>query len=314
MHVPTKVSVLGAGAMGGGLAVQFARTGRDVTLIDHRRANLDAARERIREAAAFLGEEGLSDRSPDELLDRIEFTLDAEAGVGSAEIVLETVTEDLDAKRDLLATVAPAAPADAILASNTSGIPITRIAAGVPEHADRVAGCHWWYPPYLLTPVEVIRGERTSDVTVDRLRAFVEAVDREPIVVERDVPGFVWNRVQFAVVRECLHIVEAGVASVEDVNRAVRDGYATRTAAIGPFETRDIAGLDLFETIADDLYPELATDEVPQKLLRERVRAGRTGIGAGAGFFEYDEPPESVTRRRDESVAAIRRALDGRPD
>lgn len=314
MHAPVDVAIVGAGAMGGGLAVQFARTGQDVTLIDHRRTNLDAARERIRDAAAFLVEQGLFEGTADDLLERIAFTLDAADGVSSAAVVLETITEDRDAKRDLLARVAPAAPSDAVLTPNTSGIPITQIAAGVPGYADRVAGCHWWYPPYLLAPVEIVRGERTSDATIDRLRDFVEAVDRDPVLVERDVPGFVWNRVQFAVVRECLHLVEEGVASAEDVNRAVRDGYATRTAAIGPFETMDIAGLDLFETIAADLYPHLATDEVPQDSLAERVRSGNTGIDAGAGFFAYDEPPEAVTRRRDETVAAIRRAVDERPE
>lgn len=312
MRTPMDVSVIGAGSMGHGLAVQCTLTGQDVTLVDHRRRNLDSARDRIRGAVSFLAEEGATERSPDAVLDRIEFTLDTRDGVASADVVIETVSEDLDAKRDLLATVAPATPPDAVLASNTSSIPVTDIAEGAPEHADRVAGCHWWYPPYLLRPVEVVRGERTSDATMDRLRAFVEAVDRDPIAVERDAPGFVWNRVQFAVVRECLHIVEEGIASVEDVNRAIRDGYATRTAAIGPFETMDVAGLDLFEAIAEGLYPALSTDDEPGELLRERVREGRTGIDAGAGFFEYDEPPESVTRRRDETVAAIRRAIEER--
>ncbi|WP_435176395.1 3-hydroxyacyl-CoA dehydrogenase family protein [Halorussus sp. AFM4] len=314
MSDPENVAVVGAGAMGHGLAVQCAVCDRDVTLVDHRRENLDRAREQIRDAVTFLTEEGLTDRDPDGVLEHVEFTLDTAAGVDSADVVLETISEDLAAKRELFADLAEAAPPDAVLASNTSSIPVTDIAEGAPDHADRIAGCHWWYPPYLLSPVEVVRGEATADGTVERLRAFVEAVDRDPILVERDVPGFVWNRVQFAVVRECLHIVEAGIASVDDVNRAIRDGYATRTAAIGPFETMDIAGLDLFETIADDLFPELANDEEPQAALRDRVAEGRTGIGAGAGFFDYDEAPADVTRRRDETVAAIRRALEERTD
>ena len=310
----TGVSVVGAGAMGHGLAVQCAVSGLDVTLVDHRQRNLDRARARIRETVVFLNEHELAERPPDVVEDRVKFTLDTAEGVESADLVLETITEDLTAKRDLFADLAEAAPADAVLASNTSSIPITQIAEGAPDHHDRIAGCHWWYPPYLLTPVEIVRSERTDDETVDRLRSFVKAVDRDPILVERDVPGFVWNRVQFAVLRECLHIVETGVASVGDVNRAIRDGYATRTAAIGPFETMDIAGLDLFETIAEDVYPELVTDDEPQRELGDRVREGRTGIDAGAGFFEYDVPPEEITRRRDETVAAIKRALEDRPD
>ena len=302
------VTVVGAGAMGHGLAVQLTLGGAAVTLVDHRQSNLDDARDRIHDAVSFLACEGLAESSPAAVVDAVDYTTDLEGGVADADVVIETISEDLEAKRDCFETVARAASDDTVLASNTSSLSIDAIAEAVPEHADRVAGCHWWYPPYLLAPVEVVRGERTSEETIDRLRAFVESVDRDPITVERDVPGFVWNRVQFAVVRECLHIVEEGIASVEDVNRAIRDGYATRTAAIGPFETMDIAGLDLFETIASELYPELAADETPQDELGERVRSGRTGINAGAGFFEYDAP-EDVTRRRDERVAAIRAAL-----
>jgi 3-hydroxyacyl-CoA dehydrogenase len=309
MHDVTELAVVGAGAMGHGLALHCSLEGADVTLVDHRQANLDTARDRIREAVDFLAREGLTDATVEETLDDIAFTLDLDVGVVDANLVVETISEDLDAKRELFRTLSAAAPDDALLTSNTSSLSIDAIAEAVPDVADRIAGCHWWYPPYLLRPVEVVRGTETTDETVDRLCAFVEAVDRDPVLVERDVPGFVWNRVQFAVVRECLHIVEAGVASVEDVNRAVRDGYATRTAAIGPFETMDIAGLDLFETISEELFPHLADDDTPGEPLRERVESGRTGIDVGAGFFEHDEAPERVTRRRDERVAAIRRAL-----
>jgi 3-hydroxyacyl-CoA dehydrogenase len=308
MHDVTALSVVGAGAMGHGLAVHCALADLDVTLVDHRQANLDTARDRFSEAVTFLASEGLTDTDPETALDRVAFTLDFTTGVAGADVVVETVSEDLDTKHDVFERLATAT-SDAVLASNTSGLSIDDIAEAVPDAAGRVAGCHWWYPPYLLRPVEVVRGTHTTDETVERLCAFVEGVDRDPVLVERDVPGFVWNRVQFAVVRECLHLVSEGVASVEDVDRAVRDGYATRTAAIGPFETMDIAGLDLFETIAEGLFPHLADDDDPGEPLAERVREGRTGIDTGAGFFDYDDPPETVTRRRDERVAAIRRAL-----
>jgi len=308
-----EIAVIGAGAMGHGIAVQCAVTGQDVTLIDHRQRNLDQAKDSIRQAVAFLNEHEVITLEPEAVLSRISITLETSVGVDSADVVLETITEDLESKQGLFAEVAQAAPGDAVLASNTSSIPITKIAEGISDHAARTAGCHWWYPPYLLEPVEVIRGEETVDRTIDRLRSFVRAVDRDPILVERDVPGFVWNRIQFAVIRECLHLVDQGVASVEDVNSAVRDGYATRTAAIGPFETMDIAGLELFETIAEDLYPELATDDVPQAELNTHIREGRTGIDVGAGFFEYDISADEVTHLRDERLAAIRQALEDNP-
>jgi len=303
------VAVVGAGDMGHGFAAHFALHGLDVTLLDHRQSNLDRARERIRDVVEFHREEGLADAAPEAVLGGIETTLDREAGVADADLVVETVTEDLEVKREVFGAVGGAAPEDALLASNTSGIPVSDIAEGF-AFADRIVGCHWWYPPYLLEPVEVVRGERTSEASMERMEAFLESVDRTPIVVERDVPGFVWNRVQSAVVRECMHIVEEGVASVEDVNAAIRDGYARRTSVIGPFETMDVAGLELFRTVAGELYPHLSAAEEPSDLFEEHLERGRGGIEDGAGFFDYDEPPEAVTLRRDEQLAALSRLFE----
>jgi 3-hydroxybutyryl-CoA dehydrogenase len=307
---PAAVAVVGAGTMGHGLALQFARHGAGVTLVDHRESNLDDARAGVDDALDFLAAEGLLETDPDAVRSRIEYTLDTAAAVADAELVIETVSEDLSVKATVFETVAAAAPDDAVLATNTSSIPITDVAATVPDAADRVVGCHWWNPPYLLPTVEVVRGAATSDGTVDRTAAFVEAVNREPIRVERDVPGFVWNRIQFAVLRECAHLVSEGVASLPDVERAVRDGYALRTAVVGPFETADLAGLDLFRSIAANLYPHLSDADEPGPLFEERLAAGRGGVADGAGFHEYDASEAAVVRRRNERVAAIRRALE----
>lgn len=304
-----ELSVIGAGQMGTGFVVHFRSAGLPVRLVDHRQSNLDDARDSIRETVHFLNERGVTRMSPEAVLDGVTFTLNTQEGVAGSEIVLETVAEDLEVKRDVFETVADAAPSNAILATNTSGIPITEIATGF-SFADRVVGCHWLFPPYLLPTVEVVRGESTSEETVDRLAAFVEATGRKPIVVHRDVPGFVWNRVQFAVLRECAHIVEEGVASAEDVNTAIRDGYARRTAVIGPFETVDIAGLELFKTVGDDLIPELSNAETTSKLFDEYLAEGRRGVEAGAGFFGYDESPEDVKRRRDDRLIEVIRALE----
>ena len=302
--------------MGSGLAVQFARHGTSTTLIDHRQSNLDAARETIADAVAFLRSEELLDADAAEIRDRIAFTLDTASGVGDAELVLETVSEDRDVKREVFEAIADAAPAEAVLASNTSGIPITELGAFVDE-PERVVGCHWWNPPYLLPLVEVVSGSETAPEVRDRTVGFVEGVDRTPIVVERDVAGFVWNRIQFAVLRECAHLVEEGVASLEDVERAVRDGYALRTAAVGPFETADLSGVDLFRDVADDLYPHLSTATEAGPVFEDRIDAGWTGVASGAGFHEYEESLPAAIRRRDERVAAIQRARErtrGRED
>ncbi len=305
---PSTVSIVGAGTMGAGLAVQFARHGVAVTLIDHRESNLADAEGAIADATAFLRAEGLlaASASPAE---RIERSLDVADGVADAEFVLETVSEDRERKRAVFETVAGAAPDDAVLASNTSGIPITELGTFVPD-PERVVGCHWWNPPYLLPLVEVVRGAETSTDVIDRTAGYVEGVGREPIVVERDVPGFVWNRIQFAVLRECTQLVADGVASVEDVERAVRDGYALRTAAVGPFETADLSGLELFRDVADDLYPHLSTATEAGPAFDDRIARGETGVAAGAGFHDYEESLAEAIRRRDERVRAIGRARE----
>jgi len=304
------VTVIGAGDMGHGFATLFTVKGQSVTLVDHRQSNLDEAAERTREVVSFLAEEGETDRDPDAVVDDIEFTTDLAAGVAGTDLVLESVPEDLSVKQDTYREVAENAPNTAVLASNTSGIPITDIAEAVPDHAGRVVGCHWWYPPYLLPSVEVVRGEETSDETVERVRAFLDAVDRKPVMVERDIPGFVWNRIQMAIFRESLHLVEEGVTSFEDIDRAIRDGYALRTAAIGPFETMDIAGLDLVQTVLDNLSPHLCDDDEASPLFEEYLDEGRGGIHDGAGFYDYDHNPEEVTHDRDETVMALRRARE----
>ena len=308
------VTVVGAGDMGYGFALHFTVQGLDVTLVDVDASVLETARERIRGSAALLSEHGLTDRDPDDVVEAITYETETAAGVTDADVVLEAVPENVDVKHAVFREVAAAAPADAILASNTSGIPITEIAAAVPTAADRVVGCHWWFPPFLLTPVEVIRGEETADETIARLTAFVEAVDRDPIHVEKDIPGFVWNRIQAAIARECLYLVEEGVASVEDINRAIRDGYAVRTAATGPFETLDLAGLDLVEVGAERRCPTLSNADEPPEILRELVASGRTGVKVGAGFFEYDRPADEVIRERDATVATIQQCLERLPE
>lgn len=311
MGSQTTVSIIGAGTMGAGLAVQFAQHGFHVVLVDHRQSNLDDAGDRIIEAVELLTEESLTTTTPEETLSHIDFTLNQDEGVSEATLVIESISEDLSAKQELFETVGAAAPDDAVLASNTSGLRITDIAAGAEQYAERIVGCHWWNPPYIMPLVEVVPGDSTSKTTVDELEQVLESIDRTPIRVQRDVPGFVWNRVQFAVLRECMHIVDEGIASVNAVDTAVREGYALRTATVGPFETVDISGVGLFRTIAEELYPELSARRTPSDQFDDLLASGRDGIGDGAGFFEYEDSPETVVRRRDRTIARLRNALEG---
>lgn len=309
--MPSKhtVSVIGAGDMGHGLATHFALQDQNPILIDHRQSNLDAAKDQISDAVNLLNEEGVVSASPSAIIDQITFTLDTADGVSESDFVIESVSEDLDVKRNIFQEIAGNQKENAILASNTSGIPITKIAEAVPDLADHVVGCHWWNPPYLLTPVEVVSGEKTSTETVNRLQEFVKTVDRDPILVNHDVPGFVWNRVQFAVFRECMHLLEEGVASADDINRAIRDGYAMRTAVIGPFETVDVNGVGLIQTVAKNLYPALSDTDEPHEILDQLLNEGRGGIMDGEGFFDYDQTPSEKLQERDKSIATLRQSL-----
>lgn len=308
MDAIERTAVVGAGAMGTGLAVHLARHGVDVTLVDHRRSNIDTAKTEIETITDFLADHGLTTDQGPRPQDRITYSVDLEAGVADVGLVLESASEDLETKREIFATAA--ANSAAILATNTSSLRLSAIAEAIPAAADRFAGSHWWYPPYLLRPVEVVSHEATDQAAVDALTAFIEAVDRDPILVDRDVPGFVWNRIQFAVIRECLHLAQHEVASIEDINRAVRDGYARRTAVIGPFETIDIAGLELFRNVAEGIYPYLCDRDSPHNLFAEYLDKGWNGIESGAGFFDHEAAPEKIKRDRDERLAELLRLFD----
>ncbi|PSP63577.1 3-hydroxyacyl-CoA dehydrogenase, partial [Halobacteriales archaeon QH_8_64_26] len=160
--------------MGHGLCAQFALVGMDVVLIDHRESNAERARERIERAIDFLGREGLADVEPAAVLKDVTFTTGLASGVAEADVVLETVSEDIGTKHAVFESAVENAPADAVLATNTSSLRVTDVAAGVPDEAHWVVGCHWWNPPYLLAPVEAVRGEETSAGTVARTAEFVE--------------------------------------------------------------------------------------------------------------------------------------------
>lgn len=300
-----KITIIGAGIMGSGLATQFLSNDIEVVLVDHRSFNLDRAVTQIRDNLSFLWPNADEEEIQASINEQIETTLDQADAVSDADLVLETISEELEAKRELFKGLAEDAPDDAILASNTSGIRITKIAAEVPHVAKRIIGCHWWNPPYLMPLVEVVPGEETVQSTTTRTKQFIEDIGKRPIVLNRDVPGFVWNRIQFAVLRECLHLVEEDVASVEDINAAVRDGYALRSTVVGPLETVDITGLELYQSVSENLYPELCNAEEPHEIYEDLLREGRGGIADGAGFFSYDRSPEAVVQDRDERLRAI---------
>jgi 3-hydroxybutyryl-CoA dehydrogenase len=250
-----RVSVIGAGLMGAQIGCEYAIGGHDVRLVAR---DTDAVGRRVDAALRVLKKHGLA-RS-DELDDapgRISIAGALDADAAACDLAVESLPEDLELKAGMLASVALASP-EAILATNTSSISITALGAavGAPE---RVVGTHYLAPPLLMPPVEVVAGERTDPAVVDVVRTTLVALGKRPIVVLRDVPGFVWNRLQFALVRECVWLVEQGVASAETVDDVMREGLARRWRHVGPFRAMALGGLDTWNRSAANIVPELST-------------------------------------------------------
>lgn len=300
-------AVVGAGIMGTGIAQVFAEAGLEVRLYSRRPASVEAARARIARNQARMREAGL--RADPAALGRIRAAADLAEAVAGVDVVSENAPEDLGVKQALFREMDRLAPPAALLTTDTSGLSITAIASAT-ARPERVVGLHWFNPPHLMLPVEVNRGARTAEAAMQAACDLARRCGRKPIRVERDVPGFLWNRLQLALLREALHVVEQGIASPEAVDLAVQWGLGFRWAAVGPFRVVDLAGLATFRAVGALLYPSLADARAPQALLEDMIARGQAGASAGRGFYDY--PPgahEALVEERDRRLLALRRLL-----
>ena len=270
-----RVTIVGAGLMGAQIGCEYALGGHDVTLVARDTA---AAERRVESALQLVEGHALGETAPA----RGRLRVTTELASAACELAVESVPEELELKARLLRDVAAGSPG-AILASNTSSIPISALGAavGAPE---RVVGTHYLNPPLLMPPVEVVAGERTDAHVIATVAQTLEALGKQPVLVRRDVPGFVWNRLQFALLRECVWLVDQGVASQEDVDRVVRDGLARRWRRIGPFASIGLGGVETWNRAGANLLPEISTASTLGDLARfvaadadeqERLRAAR---------------------------------------
>jgi 3-hydroxybutyryl-CoA dehydrogenase len=285
-----EVAVIGAGAMGAGIARVFADAGASVRLNARRESSLEAARPRLGENA-----------------DRVRPTTSADEALDGAELVVETIAEEHGPKRDLLVRAEALAAPGAILTTNTSSLPLAPLAEAL-RRPERFAGLHWLNPPELVELVEVVGAEETSPETLAALVDWMEQLGKEPVVVRRDVPGFVVNRLQYALLREAYALVDEGVCSFEDVDRAVVHGLGSRWAAVGPFETMDLAGLDVHAAVAANLWPELATGSEPSPTIARVLETGALGVKNGRGLRgDYDETAaDALKERRNRVLRGLR--------
>lgn len=281
-----RVGVLGAGLMGHGIAQAFMVTGFDVAIWDPVAEVREQVEARIRSHLDLLGS--------DEPI-RLRICTRLEDCVAGCDLVVEAAPENMALKRQLVAQV-DAVNTECVLATNTSVLRITEIAQAS-EFAGRVVGTHWWNPPYLMPLVEVVRGERTTEAAAAKARAWLVAAGKTPVDVFKDAPGFVGNRMQFALLREALHIVEEGICSPETVDLVARLTFGRRLPAIGPLRNSDFVGLDLVKAIMDYLGPSLADGKGASALVNEKVSAGTVGAKTNGGIYAWSGTDRADTER-----------------
>ena len=299
MSSPERICVVGAGLMGHGLAQVFACAGHPVAVQDPSGEALATVHARV---AANLARLGLTDAA----LGRITVLEDLADALDGAAFVFEAAPENVDLKVRLIEEITAIAPPGVIVASNTSSMPVavyTPRAVG----AERVIGTHFWNPPYLIPLVEVVQGERTSAETVARTMAVLSAAGKLPVHVRRDVPGFVANRLQHALWREAMAIVQNGIADAETVDLCVKNSFGLRLAVMGPLETADLGGLDQVLNIHEQILPFIDRTPGPLRILRDKVATGQLGMKTGQGFLPWTEEAATAAHARlaDHLIAAL---------
>lgn len=304
METFRKVTVVGTGTMGPGIGAVLSRAGAQAHLFDIDERALEQARKGAELAAGVL------DRldAPAHDGGSIEFVSELAVAAEDADLVIEAVPEKLALKKEVFADLERAVRTDTVLASNTSGIPITSIAEGL-AHSERVVGMHWSNPPHLIPMIEIIPGERTAQDVTARLADYIKSFGYEA-VTEKEVPGFVENRILYAILRECLDLVERGIISESDMDTCVRWGIGYKLAVIGPMQLLDMAGLDIYEAVASYLNADLSRQSAISPFITERTATGRLGMKTLGGIYDYTS--EDVARLRTErasKLVSVRRAL-----
>jgi len=294
------ISVIGAGIMGYGIAQVFAMGGYNVCRNDVTPEILSRAMVRIRENLRIFNENGfITAQEADAAYARIRTEPDLKASVRDADIVIEAIKEDIELKRALFNRLDAICPERTVLASNSSSLLISDFASGT-KRQDRVVLTHWYNPPHIVPAVEVIRGAHTSQETADLLYDLLKKVKKLPIRINKEIPGYLLNRIQMALAREAWYLWQAGVASAEDIDLAVKGSLGFRLASIGPLLTSDLGGQDTWCAVSKYLFPLISDAHEPPKDYVKMVDAGNLGMKTGKGFYDYTEEEwKAVIEKRD---------------
>jgi 3-hydroxybutyryl-CoA dehydrogenase len=285
-----KIAVIGAGLMGHGIAQVFALAGHDVIVTDSFLQNLDTVKSRIAANLRDLGDD-------EHAAERVTPTANLGDAVREADYVVEAVSENLPLKQKLFAEIERHVRPDTILASNTSVIPITSIMQGLSKRG-RALGTHWWNPPFLVPLVEVIETQWTSPQAVAWTMELHQAAGKKPAHVKKDVPGFIGNRLQHALWREAISLVEHGICDAETVDAVVKASFGRRLAVLGPIENADQVGTDLTLAIHETVLPAIDSRPGPSPYLKKLVADGKLGFKSGEGFREWTPEQQAALRAR----------------
>jgi 3-hydroxybutyryl-CoA dehydrogenase len=293
-----RIAVVGAGLMGHGIAQVFALAGHEVAIYDAFPALLDTVKARILANLKDLGDD-------EGAVNRVTPQGDLAKAVSSADYVVEAVLEDLTLKQKLFAEIEPLVRPDTILASNTSVIPITAIMQNLGRR-ERALGTHWWNPPFLVPLVEVIETQWTSPATVDFTMKLHADAGKKPAHVKKDVPGFIGNRLQHALWREAISLVEHGICDAETVDEVVKSAFGRRLAVLGPLENADMVGTDLTLAIHQNVLGDIDSRPGPSPYLEKLVKDGKLGFKSGEGFRKWS--PEQQTALRSKVLQHLKKA------
>jgi 3-hydroxybutyryl-CoA dehydrogenase/5-formyl-3-hydroxy-2-methylpyridine 4-carboxylate dehydrogenase len=296
---------MGTGAMGPGMGAVLARAGMAVRLYDTKPEALEAAKNMYGLAWGVLDKL----ETPDKGGGSVTYASDVAEALDGVDAVVEAVPEKLELKKQVFAEYEQHTSPEAVLMSNTSGIPITKIAEDL-EHPERVIGTHWSNPPHLIPMIEVIPGEQTSPETVEAAVALIEDVGYVPSRIKKEVPGFVENRILYAIMRECLALVDAGVVDLDELDTNVKWGIGYKLAVIPPMQLLDMAGLDIYSAVASYLNKDLSNEQGLSTTIQELVDQGRLGMKTKGGIFDYDDEKIAALRaQRFGGLVKVRKAL-----
>lgn len=290
------ITVLGAGMMGPGIAQLFAVKGYNTTVWGFEN-ELPRVIDVIRSNLRMMADYGIGrDEDIESVIGRIKTTSDFEDAVSNADFVEEAIVENLNIKQDFFRKVDGISNEKVILATNTSVISPTEIALKS-KHRERIVGTHFWNPPHLIPLVEVVRARDTSEETMDRTISLMADIGKKPVRVKKDVPGFLANRLQHALWREAISIVEKGIADPAEVDEAVKNSFGLRLPVLGPMENADLVGLDLTFAIHDYVLKHIEDSHLPSPILKRKVDKGDLGIKTGKGFQEWSKGDSEALRK-----------------